>query len=225
LEGPYSESYGSRSTAVCVPQALRYLPNGLAHSNVFEAGSHCLIVEVDREALRRVEEHAQALQQPGEIQGIASTWLAQRLFHEFRQGDELALVSLEGILLEILAEGARHGSTLNSVAVIPRWLKIAREYLDTNFLRPMSLAEIAAAAGVHRVHLSREFRRYFSTTVGEFLRRKRIEHACQIVSATNVPLSEVAMICGFSDQSHFSATFRRQVGLTPARFRQMTQSR
>jgi AraC-like DNA-binding protein len=33
------------------------------------------------------------------------------------------------------------------------------------------------------------------------------------------------MTCGFSDQSHFSATFRRQVGLTPARFRQMAQAR
>ena len=49
-----------------------------------------------------------ALDRPGEIQGIGSTWLAQRLYHEFRQGDGLALVSLEGILLEMLAEGARH---------------------------------------------------------------------------------------------------------------------
>jgi len=72
---------------------------------------------------------------------------------------------------------------------------------------------------------SREFRRYFSTTVGEFLRRKRIEHACHLVSTTNIALAEIAMTCGFSDQSHFSATFRRQVGLTPARFRQMAQAR
>ena len=73
---------------------------------------------------------------------------------------------------------------LDRWTAIPRWLRIAREYLETNFLRPLSLAEIAGAAGVHRVHLSREFRRYFSTTVGEFLRRKRIEHACHLVSTT-----------------------------------------
>ncbi len=79
-------------------------------------------------------------------------------------------------------------------------------------------------AGVHRVHLSREFRRHFSITVGEFLRRKRVEHACHLVSKTNEPLADVAMTCGFSDQSHFSATFRRQVGLTPGRFRQMAQA-
>ena len=225
LEGPYSESYGDAGVVTCAPRLLRYLPPGLAHSNVFDAGSHCLIVEVEHEALRRVNEHSTALDRPGDIQGIGSTWLAQRLFHEFRQGDELALVSLEGILLEMLAEGARQAGVHGSVAVIPRWLRIAREYLEANFLRPLSLAEIAGAAGVHRVHLSREFRRYFSTTVGEFLRRKRIEHACHLVSTTNTPLAEIAMTCGFSDQSHFSATFRRQVGLTPARFRQMAMSR
>jgi AraC family transcriptional regulator len=46
-----------------------------------------------------------------------------------------------------------------------------------------------------------------------------------LVSTTNIALAEIAMTCGFSDQSHFSATFRRQVGLTPARFRQMAMSR
>ena len=219
LEGPYAESYGNASSVICPPRVLRYLPPEQNHSNLFDEGTHCLIVEVEPEALKRVEEHSKALDQPGEIQGIASTWQAQRLYHEFRQGDGLALVSLEGILLEMLAEGARHTGA-ERVAVIPRWLHIAREYLEANFLRQVSLAEIAGAAGVHRVHLSREFRRYFSTTVGEFLRRKRIEHACHLVSTTETPLAEVAMTCGFSDQSHFSATFRRQIGLTPARYRQ-----
>jgi AraC family transcriptional regulator len=225
LEGPYSESYGASASVVCAPRVLRYLPAGQSHANVFDAGSHCLIVEVEAEALKRVEEHSKALDRPGEIQGMGSTWLAQRLYHEFRQGDELALVSLEGVLLEMLAEGARHAGSSSPVAVIPRWLRIAREYLESNFLRPLSLAEIAGAASVHRVHLSREFRRYFSTTVGEFLRRKRIEHACHLVSSTNMALAEIAMTCGFSDQSHFSATFRRQVGLTPARYRQMASGR
>ncbi len=225
LEGPYSESYGSSAAVTCTPGVLRYLPPALPHANVFDAGSHCLLIEVDVDALKRVAEHTSTLERPGEIQGIASTWLAQRLYHEFRQGDELALVSLEGVLLEMLAEGARHAGASGPVTVIPRWLRIAREYLESNFLRPLSLAEIAGAAGVHRVHLSREFRRYFSTTVGEFLRRKRIEHACHLVSTTHIALAEIAMTCGFSDQSHFSATFRRQVGLTPARFRQMAQSR
>ena len=225
LEGPYVESYNGSGGVTCEPRVLRYLPAGHRHSNLFEQGTHCLIVEVEPEALKRVSEHTKALDKPGDIRGIASTWLAQRVYNEFRQGDALALVSLEGVLLEILAEGARSTGSMSRTAVMPRWLRVAREYLEQNFLRPVSLAEIAGEAGVHRVHLSREFRRYFATTVGEYLRQKRIEHACQLVSMSNTPLAEVAMTCGFSDQSHFSATFRRQIGLTPARYRQMAQSR
>ena len=225
LEGTYTESYEGSWHAVCAPGTLRYLPAGHAHASVFESGARCLIVEIQPEALARVSNHHDAWQQPFEIRGIASSWLAQRLHQEFRQGDPLALVSVEGLLLEILADGARHAGESSPERVIPRWLRVAREYLEANFLRPLSLAEVAEVAGVHRVHLSREFRRHFSTTVGEFLRRKRIEHACQLVSKTTDPLADVAMSCGFSDQSHFSATFRRQIGLTPGRFRQMAQSR
>ena len=223
LEGPYAESYGGSESVICAPGVLRYLPAGQRHANVFDQGSHCLIVEVENEALQRVEEHTQALERPGEIQGIASTWLAQRLYHEFRQADELARVSVEGILLEMLAEGARRTGDAHSIAALPRWLHLARDYMESNFLRPVSLAEIAVAAGVHRVHLSREFRRYFSATAGEYLRRKRIEHACHLIAASEMTLAEISRACGFSDQSHFSATFRRHLGLTPARYRQMTK--
>lgn len=205
--------------------AVRYLPPVQRHSNVFRAGTRCLLVEIEPSALQRVSKHSDTLQQPGEIQSIVGGWLAQRLYQEFRIGDHLALMSLEGILLELLAEGARHAGGSGPVRMVPRWLRTAREYLESNFLRPLSLSEVAGVAGVHRVHLSREFRRHFATTVGEFLRAKRVEHACHLVSKTNEPLADVAMSCGFSDQSHFSATFRRQVGLTPGRFRQMAQAR
>lgn len=224
IEGTYVESYGSSSSVTCNPGTLRYLPARQKHANVFRDGARCLIVEIEGEAVERVQQYTGALQGPGEIQSILSTWLAQRLYREFLQNDPLALISLEGILLEILADGARSVGAPGPSKVVPRWLRVAREYLESNFLRPLSLAEVATIASVHRVHLSREFRRHYATTVGEFLRRKRVEHACHLVSKTNEPLADVAMTCGFSDQSHFSATFRRHVGLTPGRFRQMAQS-
>ncbi len=225
VEGSYSESYGGSSSVVCQSGTLRYLPPGHKHANIFRTGALCLVVEIEPSALQRVAAHTQTLERPGEIQSIVSTWLAQRLYHEFRHGDPVAMLSLEGILLEILAECARHAGGSGPVRMVPMWLRTAREYLESNFLRSLSLAEVSTVAGVHRVHLSREFRRHFSITVGEFLRRKRVEHACHLVSKTNEPLADVAMTCGFSDQSHFSATFRRQVGLTPGRFRQMAQAR
>ena len=101
----------------------------------------------------------------------------------------------------------------------PDWLKRARQMVETRFLEPLSLADIASAVGVHLVHLSREFHRYNQCTVGELIRRRRVEHACHLLVHTDVSLAEIALSCCFSDQSHFSMMFKRHMGITPAKFR------
>lgn len=224
LEGQYAETYATDASGIrCQPRALRYLPAGLAHSNRFEAAARCLVISIEPEMLARVVKLSNSLERPAAIETTASMWLTQKLYREFQQRDSSSAISLEGILLELLAETARHAGS-GPGRIVPDWLRVARTYVENNYLRPLSLADIARVAHVHRVHLARQFRSYFSTSVGEFLRRKRVEHACHLVSTTNCSLAEVAIDCGFSDQSHFSATFRKLMGLTPARFREVAQS-
>jgi len=223
LDGEYVESYADGSRVVCEARTLRYLPARYTHSTVSESGARCLIVTLKPEVLSRVDKHVKSLERPATIQTPASLWLTHKLYREFQQCDGSSAVSLEGILLELLAETARYAGS-GPVRIVPEWLRVARAYVETNYLRPLSLADIARVAHVHRVHLARQFRSYFSTSVGELLRRKRVEHACHLVSTTNCSLAEVAIDCGFSDQSHFSATFRKLMGLTPARFREMAQA-
>ena len=101
----------------------------------------------------------------------------------------------------------------------PQWLKRAREIVESRFLEPLSVSEIATAVGVHMVHLSREFHRYNRCTMGELIRRRRVEHACHLMKYSNINLAEIALACCFSDQSHFSKVFKEHIGITPARFR------
>jgi AraC family transcriptional regulator len=223
LEGEYVESYADGSKIACPARTLRYMPLRLPHSTVSESGARCLIVSINPEVLSRVDKHAKSLERPASIQTPASLWLTHKLYREFQQRDASSAISLEGILLELLAETARYAGS-GPVRIVPEWLRVARAFVETNYLRPLSLADIARVAHVHRVHLARQFRSYFATSVGELLRRKRVEHACHLVSTTNCSLAEVAIDCGFSDQSHFSATFRKLMGLTPARFREMAQA-
>jgi AraC family transcriptional regulator len=222
LQGRYSESYDGGS-ARCEPGTVRFMPAGYSHSNGFESDTRCLIVEIEPAMLERVERHSQILDRPGEVEGPVAGWLAQRLAEEFAARDESSMVSLQGILLELLAEAARR-SGKGPARAVPEWLQRAREYVEANFLRSLSLAEIARVAHVNRVHLARQFRSYFSTSVGEFIRQKRVEQACKLVTTTREPLAEIAIDCGFSDQSHFSTTFRRHMGLTPARFREQVNA-
>ena len=137
--------------------------------------------------------------------------------------------------LEVLTDTSFWGLIPFVAAFIACWWIVIRSYGDCS-LAPDErewLPEIAGLLGMvtvrsfFNIEMSWHAPLLYLTIIAytEFLRRKRIEHACHLVSTSNIALAEIAMTCGFSDQSHFSATFRRQVGLTPARFRQMAQAR
>ena len=218
IEGHYTEHYQGHS-AVCGEGSLRFLPAEEIHSNVYDEGARCLLVELQPDTLERLREHTHVLDRPGDISSPQATMLARRLYGEFRQRDNAAPIAIEGLVLEILAESVRGSGP--SARNAPKWLLRARDMINARFLDVPSLTDIAAAAGVHPVHLSREFRRYFEITVGEYMRKLRVDHASQLLASTNTPLAEIADVCGFADQSHFSSTFKRTVGMTPARFREL----
>ncbi len=218
VEGCYEESYGGAFTESRAG-ALRYLPAGAPHANRFATDTRILRTEIQPQLMDHVRESSWTLDQPGEIQGVPSAWLANRLLAEFEGRDALSDLALEGILLEILAEGARTLQSKNAGRG-PRWLRAAREYLETRFLEDIRLNEVAQVAGVHPVHLAREFRRHYQSSIGEFVRERRIAHASRLLARSSTPIAEIAITCGFSDQSHFSSVFKRQMGVTPARFRE-----
>ena len=67
--------------------------------------------------------------------------------------------------------------------------------------------------------LAREFRRRFGCSIGDYVRRLRIEFACRELAISDVPLYEIAFAAGFSDHSHFARTFKRATGMTPGAYR------
>jgi AraC family transcriptional regulator len=82
----------------------------------------------------------------------------------------------------------------------------------------MSLGEIAGAVGVSADHLTRTFRRYHGCTIRECIRRLRVEYAWQRLASSPVSVVHLALDAGFYDQSHFTKTFRRSMGVTLAAF-------
>jgi AraC family transcriptional regulator len=220
LAGSYSEKHSAKEFQWGVG-SLHLLPAGERHENNFQS-TRLLLVRIEPDAIKNwSDDHARFLSEPREITGALSSWLSNRMIREFHSDDDLASLAIEGVLLEMLAESARscneeYGSTA------PAWLKRVREVLQESYVHAPGLTILAGIAGVHPVHLSREFHRHYRTTIGGFIRQRRIERASDLLSKSELSLADIASACGFSDQSHFCALFKKHAGMTPAKFRKLS---
>jgi AraC family transcriptional regulator len=222
LSGNYREQNTHREF-VWGEGALHLLPAGERHENQFATAVRCLRVKIEPQAAERLgDESRSALSEPRELSGPLSRWLANRVLREFRAQDDVAPLAMEGVLLEILAESARSCDD-RAGSSAPTWLRRVREVLDESYLLAPGLADLAAVGGVHPVHLSREFRKRYQITIGEYIRKRRIEHASGLLSNSGMPMAEIASTCGFSDQSHFCSLFKKHSGITPAKFRDLSE--
>ena len=82
-----------------------------------------------------------------------------------------------------------------------------------------TLADLAGIACLSPYHFSRSFKKAIGVGLRRYVMQRRIERAKTLLRRTAQPLSWVAHEAGFYDQSHFTAEFRREIGVTPGRFR------
>jgi AraC-like DNA-binding protein len=83
---------------------------------------------------------------------------------------------------------------------------------------PLRVADLAALAGLSTFQLDLRMRALFGVSIGQYLVRARIEHACSRLRLTDEPISQIAQDCGYSDQAAFARQFRKSVGLTPSQY-------
>ncbi len=107
----------------------------------------------------------------------------------------------------------------DSGGLAPRQLRLARDTFDSHLDGTIPLADVARRCGLSLSHFSRAFTRSTGLPPHRWLMRRRIEVAKEMLHDGSSTLVEIALSCGFSDQSHFSRAFVRQVGLTPGRWR------
>jgi AraC family transcriptional regulator len=97
-------------------------------------------------------------------------------------------------------------------------LRRIRSYIDAHIGERISLDDLASQAGISRFHFARQFRLSTGESPMGYLRRVRIERSKSILQRRETTIAEVAATLGFSDQSHFTRTFGRLVGVSPGSF-------
>lgn len=91
----------------------------------------------------------------------------------------------------------------------------AKDILEARCTESLSITELAAECGLSPSHFTRAFRRSTGMQPHRFLSGLRIERAKAYLLAGELPLAEIALACGFSDQSYFTRVFTRAVGISP----------
>ena len=109
---------------------------------------------------------------------------------------------------------------------IPDWVKelknIIQDQADTQFT--FDLKKISGDLELNPSYLSREFSKYFDDmNFGEYIRKIRINKAIDFIKNSNYPLTKIAYLTGFSDQSHFTRIFRQHTGKSPSAFKKELQ--
>ena len=92
-------------------------------------------------------------------------------------------------------------------------------YIDAHIGESITLANLATTAGLSRMYFARQFRASTGIRPHEYVLRKRIERAQQLLTATSDALVDIALTVGFQTQAHFTTVFKKIVGNTPRQWR------
>jgi AraC family transcriptional regulator len=117
-------------------------------------------------------------------------------------------------------EGGETASTGRQIRALQKWrLKRVVEYVDIHLSSKIRLADLAAVAGLSRMHFASQFRAATGLRPHEFLLRRRVRRAEELLRDSTITIVEIAMTVGFQTQAHFTTVFKRFAGCTPRHWR------
>lgn len=162
----------------------------------------------DREILRGgsgIRDHLELHLYPGGRRGWCLT------FKEPVPGKNGGVAGICGISRDLHAPGAADGDFAAMSAAI--------DHIHRHFEEPLRLPALAEMAGLSVYQFDQRIRALFHVTAGQYLVKVRIDAACKRLTGTREPIAQIALACGYSDQSAFSRQFKQAVGISPMAYR------
>lgn len=133
---------------------------------------------------------------------------------------EMPSRSEHGYLLQAIRERMKHYSSNNtSFEFFHPGLERAVAYIQKNYMKNISMPELAAYANVSQSHLNLLFRQHFKHGAVHYMTRVRLEHARELLKNPYAAISEAALKSGFADGNYFSRLFRKVYGFSPSEYR------
>ncbi len=192
-----------------LPGTVLIYPSGLPHRNLNTAyPSKNINLEVDDNFLLR-HNLMFSISTSAEIK-----FLLLKIYKECVISDNDSKASIHSLVLNIFDYPHQEHENLS-----PRWAATISEVLHDRWNENVSLAELSDELKLHPVTVSKYFPKHFNCTLGEYSRKIKIDKAMSLIRQSNKSLTEIALECGFFDQSHFIKAFKLVTGFTPRQYR------
>jgi AraC family transcriptional regulator len=167
---------------------------------------------------------------PGTLDPVVCS-VAEALCQAFVRPDDCGALVIDCLGTAICAHlahsygGFRRGAVIAKGGLAAYQERRAKELLEHNLVKPLSLPEIARECGLSVGHFARAFRATTGRTPHQWLEQCRLEKAKDLLLDPSVPIADIAAKLGFSDQSHLTRRFGRMVGESPAAWRRLNARR
>lgn len=103
-------------------------------------------------------------------------------------------------------------------AIDPQFSEIL-EYIDLHASEKLRLEDVADSLGYNKNYICHLFQKHIGQTYVQYLTQRRLENARRLLTDTALPIAEIALRCGFSDNTYFNRVFKRATNRTPAEYR------
>lgn len=159
------------------------------------------------------------------IEDPVLTWIGDRMVQEVSEGapggrlcyDALALQASVHLLRRYASVQFRMPSAQGRFR--PAHARLIEDYIEQNISRNVTLEELANICNCTPVQFARKFQVHYGMRPHAYVLSRKVQRACQHLRKDRLALKEIALLSGFSDQSHLNRIFRRQLNITPAEYR------
>ncbi|MCE3076851.1 helix-turn-helix domain-containing protein [Chryseobacterium gwangjuense] len=217
LQGNMSEG-NKKEVYDCSAGTLLYHHWEDAHYNikpdVFTRGFH---IEITKEWFEKFQLSKDQIEGSFTIKNPTVKLLVYQIFKETKLNDDSFNLSINQLVLNIFDQLPHQKNNSDKK---PVWVKQIDEILHENCTEQLNLTALSKNLNIHPMHLSRDFQKHFQCNLGEYLRKLKVEKSLKLLNEFE-SLSEVALECGFSDQSHFIRCFKENIGITPLKYKKL----
>lgn len=156
------------------------------------------------------------------------TQLAQLFLAEMNQSFRAQTLYLDSLSTVLGIHLLRHYSNLRKASKVVQLttsglptskLRLTLEYIQAHLESDLSLSRLAQQVGLSRAYFAKQFKQSMQTTPHQYVNQQRVSRAKQLLANQDLAIAQIAVSCGFSNQSHLTKVFRQQVGVTPKAYR------